>query len=173
MPDCLPIYHWTQRPAAKFFLSYIMVEYADFPQTAEYTITTLDCHRDYKVQIPIRPPNKTHKVHELTQQAVLHLYTETHVYNDLPGIYVDRIDIMTMSSDIFGDFDDITYFECSDRMIRPGSAYLLRIKQADGSFRTRGEYGDTDDEGSLPTPMAPHKLMDYENANYPRERQRT
>ena len=67
----------------------------------------------------------------------------------------------------------VTYFECSDRMIRPGSAYLLRVKQADGSFRTRGEYGDTDDEGSLPIPLAPHKLIDFANANCSRKRQRT
>ena len=66
-------------------------------------------------------------------------------------------------------------FECADRIEWrcPGSAYLLGIKQADGSFYTQGEYGDTDDEGSLPTPMAPHKLMDYANMNYSRKRQRT
>ena len=81
---------------------------------------------------------------------------------------------MTMTSEILGDMDGITYFECSDRMIRPGSAYLLGIKQADGSFYLHGEYGDTDDEGSLPTPMAPHKLRDYSNTNfYSRKRQRT
>ena len=141
--------------------SYIMVEYADLPQTAEHTNTTLHRHRDYKVQIPIRPPSTTHKVHEFKKQAVLHLFSETHVYDDFPGTDCDHIDIMTMSSDILGDFDDITYFECSDRVIRPGSAYLLGIKQADGSFYTQGEYGDTDDEGNMPTPMAPHKLIDY------------
>ena len=109
----------------------------------------------------------------MKKQSVLHLYSETHVYNDFPATDFDRVAIMTMSSDIFGDFDDLTYFECSGRMMRPGSAYLLGIKQTSGSFYTQGEYGDTDDEGGLPTPMAPHEVMDYANMNYPRKRQRT
>ena len=63
----------------------------------------------------MKQPNTPHKVHELKKQAVLHLYSETHVYNDFPGTDFDRIVIMTMKSEILDDMDDITYFACFDR----------------------------------------------------------
>ena len=56
----------------------------------------------------MKQPNTPHKVHELKKQAVLHLYSETHVYNDFPGTDFDRIVIMIMRSEILEDMDDIT-----------------------------------------------------------------
>ena len=50
----------------------------------------------------------------------------------------------------------------------------MAIKLADGDHYLEGSYGDTNDEGNLPTPMAPHKLNDYAGRSAaPRKRQRT
>ena len=52
------------------------------------------------------------------------------------------------------------YLDCADRMIKPGGPFILAIRLAAGTFYDNGSYGDADDEGNLPTPLAPYKLTD-------------
>ena len=79
-----------------------------------------------------------------------------------------------MGGDLLDDMVNLEYLDCHDRMIRPGGSCALAIKLADGDFYLEGGYGDTDDEGNLPTALAPHKLNDYANlTSAARKRHRT
>ena len=113
-------------------------------------------------------------MHEPKKQAVLTLYPESNIYNDFSGLGFDRVAILTMGHHILRDMDNLEYRDCHDRTTRPGQAYLLGIKLADGDYCLEGNYGDEDDDGYLPTPIAPHKLRhDISFTNDARNRQRT
>ena len=102
------------------------------------------------------------------------LRPEFNFYNDFCGLDFDRVVILTMGSHILDDGDNLEYLDCHDRVIRPGQAYLMGIKLADGDYYPAGNFGDEDDDGSPPTPISPYKLSDYANlTTAARKRQRT
>ena len=105
---------------------------------------------------------------------MLALYSETNILHDFSRLDFDRIVIITMGGHQLDNMTNLEYYDCHGRMIWPGGAYIFDIKLADGDYYLEGHYGDTDDEGNLPTPMAPHKLNDYANhSTAARKRQRT
>ena len=104
---------------------------------------------------------------------MLTLYPETNIYSEFSGIDFDRISIHDVAFHQLSDDTALNYLDCADRMIKPGGSYILAIRLADDSFYDAGSYGDTDDEGHLPTPLAPHKLNDLANhGRTSRKRQR-
>ena len=119
-----------------------------------------------------RCKNRSHMVHELKKQTVLTLYPGTNIYKDFSGINFDRVGILTMGSHILDDNDNLDYHDCHDRIIRQGQAYLLGIKLANGSYYLDDNYGDEDDDGSLPTPISPRKLWDSAMTVATKRRQR-
>ena len=68
-----------------------------------------------------------------------------------------------LSIDGLGDNVPLDYLACEDRLIKPGGSFLVAIKLADGTFYGNGSYGDAGDEGNLPAPMIPRKLIDFAN----------
>ena len=109
------------------------------------------------------------KVHDLKKYAVATLWPDTNLCSEFSGHDFDRIGIRNVGMVQLSDNVPLDCPDCADRMIKPGGSFIVAIKLSDGTFYSAG----TDDDGNLPTPIAPHKVTDSANhGDTSRKRQR-